>query len=253
MQIVCPTCGEPISSEHINIQRMAAVCPACHTVFQFDPSPSKLKRRKIKQPAQLLAQESENGLKLAFRTNFLLYKNELFLAGVFFSSIFTFLTLMLAVAANSPAKMLLALMFGLISCLLYYGMALVAYNKTHIDISDESITVSRKPLLDFFNPTNTILLSGIESIRYEETAASKEAGYDTPRYTVWAEMVEGHRKVIANNLIEDYAVFITQRLNEQLEANTAPDVSRLTDHEQDESDYDTDALIAYTQRRKGEA
>jgi hypothetical protein len=230
MQLICPHCGEPVSAEHINIQRMAAVCPACHSVFQFEPSDSKTKRRKVKQPQQITSAVTDGHLKIAFRTNFRLDKNEAFLSSAGFSLLFTFITLILvSKSLRNPESAFLTLGFGLLTLVLYYWLALLTYNKTHIEISDEAINVSRKPLPNLLSQTNTVNVSGIEMIRYEETAASKKEGYDTPRYNVWAEMVEGKHKLIVGDVIEDYAVFVSQRLNEFLDVDTAPEVSRLVE------------------------
>ena len=236
MQLICPNCGEPISSEHINIQRMVAVCSHCHTVFQFDPSDSKIKRRKVKRPQHFTLDERDGRVDMAFRTNFRLDKNEAFLSSAGLSAFFTFLTAGLFVNyfANQESALMVA-GFAVVTLLLYYRLALVAYNKTHIEISDESIEVSRKPLPNLLRQPNTISLSGIEKIRYEETPASKQESYDTPRYNVWAEAVDGHRKLIVGDVVEDYAVFISQQLNEMLGLGASPDVSRL---QGDESEAD---------------
>jgi hypothetical protein len=236
MQLKCPNCGEPISSQHINIQQMAAVCPACHTVFQFDPSDSgsKIKRRKVKRPQQVTAYESDNHLHIAFRTNFRLDKNEALLSVAGFSVIFTFITLTLlsqpSVIAKAP---FIPLGFSLITLVLYYLLALVAFNKTHIYINDEQIEVSRKPLPNPLTQPTTITLAGIETTRYEETPVSKKEHYDTPRYNVWAEMVDGNHKLIVGDVIEDYAVFVSQRLNEFLDLDDTPDVAHLLDDVED--------------------
>lgn len=230
MQLICPHCGKPLSAENINIQRMAAVCPACHTVFQFDPSnsDSKIKRRKVKQPSHIISYENDGHLTIAFRTNFRLDQNEAFLFTAGFSAFFTFITIILA---SQSEFALITLGFGLFTLMLYYLLGLVAFNKTHIEISDEEITVSRKPLPNLLTQPNTISLSEIEIVGYEETAASKKDSYDTPRYNVWAERVDGNRKLIVGDVVEDYAVFISQRLNELLDLDSTPDVSRLSDDE----------------------
>jgi hypothetical protein len=232
MQLICPHCGKPVSAENINIQRMAAVCPACHTVFQFDPSESasKTKRRKIKQPPQITSYERDEQVTIAFRTNFRLDKNEAFLSSAGFSVLFTFITIMMMVTGKSDAA-LFSPIFGFFALFFYYVTALVAYNKTYIDISDDQITVTRKPLPNPLTQADTISLAGIESIGYEETAASKKEGYDTPRFNVWAEIVDGKRRLIVGDVVEDYAVFISQRLNELLDVDSELDVSRLSDDE----------------------
>ncbi|MBC8171848.1 MAG: zinc ribbon domain-containing protein [Anaerolineae bacterium] len=251
MQVICPQCGEPVLAENINIQRMAAVCPACHTVFQFDPSvpTSKIKQRKMKQPPQITADETDNGdLKIAFRTNFQLDSNEAVIVSVVFSGILTFMTLIMAAAAAKAP--IFPLGFGFFTLIMYYIVALQVYNQTHIEINDEQITVSRKPLPNVFSQLNTVSLSGIQNIRYEETPASKKEGYDTPRYHVWAEMVDGNRKLIVGDLIEDYAIFVTQRLNEQLNPDTNPDVAHLLDNEAEiEDGQAADELITPSKAR----
>jgi hypothetical protein len=245
MQLICPHCGKPVAAENINIQQMAAVCPACHTVFQFDPSnsDSKIKRRKIKQPPQITSYERDDRLTIAFRTNFRLDQNEAFLASAGFSVLFTFMTIVLASQGQSDSA-IVTLGFGLFTLMLYYLLGLVAFNKTHIEISDEEISVSRKPLPNLLTQPNTISLSGIEIVRYEETAASKKESYDTPRYNVWAERVDGNRKLIVGDVVEDYAVFLAQRLNEELDVDSEPDVSRLSeDDRQADDERATDELI----------
>ncbi len=231
MQLTCPHCGEPIPSENINIQRLAAVCPACNTVFQFDPAESKIKRRKIKQPQPITTDENDGHLNIAFRTNFRLDKSEAFVGSALGGVVFTLLTILfIATTFTKPATLPFAFGFTLVTLFFYYWMALVAFNKTHITVDDEQIRVSRKPLPSFF-PNKSIDLSGIDRVRYEETAASKKEGYDTRRFNVWAEMVDGSPKLIVGDVIEDYAVFLSQRLNEYLDLDATPDVSHLMDEE----------------------
>lgn len=226
MQVTCPQCGTLVESDQINIQQMAAVCPNCHTVFQFAPSASKVKRRKVKQPSQMISDESGGRLTLAFRTNFRLDKNETFISTAVLSAIFTFVTFILFQAGQEAV--FIPVSFGLCALCLYYVLALMVYNKTHIEIEDETLTISRKPLPGLAG-TNTINLGGIESVHFEETPMSKKEGYDTPRYNVWAETVDGSRRLIVSELVEDYAIFVSQRLNEFLAPDT--DVSRLLEEE----------------------
>lgn len=57
MQLHCPNCQTPIPVNHINIERMAAVCPNCAEVFSFadriSTRKSKPTERKFKQPAEV--------------------------------------------------------------------------------------------------------------------------------------------------------------------------------------------------------
>lgn len=233
MQLTCPNCGERIPSENINIQQMTAVCPTCSSVFVFEPPGNKSKRRKVKQPKNLTIRESDEQLSLAFRTNFRLEKNEAFLSTGIFSLIFTFLTAATTGAyIFDDAPFFIPLGFALVTFFLYYLITLMIYNQTHIDINEESIHISRKPISDLANQPRAIHLSGIERIRYAETTPSIREGYDTPRYNVWAEMIDGSRKIIVTDVIDDYAVFLAQRLNEYLDLDSHVDILRLTDSDQ---------------------
>jgi len=244
MQLICPTCGEQVKAENVNVQDMVAVCSACDSVFKFSVTEPKTKRRKVSQPQQLAIRDDET-LHMDFRTNFRLDKHEEFLTFFMVSIALTIMTvLMLGKFLDGELTGLMPLITSAITMALYYRLASITYNKTHIDMDDESIQVSRKPLPNLFDQTRDVNLSGIISIYSEETPQSKKEGYDTPRYHVWAEMADGSRKVIVTDLIDDYAVFITQRLNERLDFEADMDVSRLTDTIQiEQPDYHADETI----------
>lgn len=174
MQVNCPNCGEPIAAENINIQKMAAVCSACSTVFPFEILESKIKRRKVKQPQQLALRDEVDKLEMAFRTNFRLDKNDSFTGSAIVSFVFTLLTITMtggALAGDMP--FIFPVIFGFVTLFAYYALATIVYNKTHIEMDDESIKVSRKPLFDI-RVLHEVSLSGAVAIRCEETAISKK-------------------------------------------------------------------------------
>ena len=231
MQLTCPQCDQPITADHINIQQMVAACPACSSVFQFTLPEPKLKRRKARQPRRLQLDEAE-GLHIAYRTHFRLDKDENFINSGALSVIFTFVTIFMAslyLAGELP--LILPILFGLVALPMYYWLGLIVFNKTHIDMDNISIKVSRQPL-PTIGQTREIDLSGITSISAEETSASKQKEYDTPRYHVWANLSDGNRKLIAADLTEEYAYFIAQTLDEYLQQDT----SRLAIDERGEDD-----------------
>jgi hypothetical protein len=139
---------------------------------------------------------------------------------------------------------ILPLIFAGVSLVLFYYAALVAFNKTHIDLDNTRIRVSRRPLPNPLDQAHDLRLSGITAVRVEETRTSKKEGYDTPRYRVWAETEDGGQKLIVNDVIEDYAQFIAQTLNEYLPAEPAPQLSHLEDDrpEQIADEPDVEAL-----------
>jgi len=230
MQITCPECGETVPADHINIQEMAAVCPACHTVFSFNVPSEKIKRRKVKQPRHMDVRESE-ALDLYFRTNFRLDRSEAFISSAISSLALTVLTVLQIIGVfASDVPPVLPLGFALATLASFYWMALLVYNKTHVAMDADSIRVSREPLPSLLVQAHEINLSGVVAIRCTETVASKQEGYDTPRYRVWAEMADGAHKTIVNDVTDDYGYFIAQRLEERLHAEVTPDTSRLEDN-----------------------
>ena len=225
MQVNCPNCGEKVPAENINIQKMTAVCPACDTVFSFDLPEDKAKRRKVKQPANLSLRDDHEALQIAFRTNFRLERNEAFLTSAVGAFSMTLVSLVMLGLPRMP--FVLPLVFMLLALAFFYGLALIVVNQTHIEMDEDTIKVTRKPIPNPFNQGYEVPLAGVEAIKYEETALSKKEAYDTPRYQVWAQTEDGSRRIIVNDVTEDYAVFITQRLEERLETDAELDISRL--------------------------
>ena len=239
MQLFCPTCGEQVKAESVNVQDMVAVCSACDSVFKFSVAEPKTKRRKVSQPLHLSMRDDDT-LHMAFRTNFRLDKDESFIMSSIMGVAFTIITLLtFGDFLAGDLTGLLPLAFGSVAAFLYYWLGTIVFNKTHIDMDDESIQISRQPLPTIFSQTRDINLSGMVSVYSEETAISKKEAYDTPRYHVWAEMADGNRKIIVADVLDDYAVFIAQRLNQrlELEMETDVDVSRLAEIGQIQHDH----------------
>lgn len=239
-QLTCPNCGTKIPAEKINIQELVAVCPTCDTIFKFTPSEAnKTKRRKVKKPEHLQIEESPQGTRFTFRTNFRLDRSEAVVAGGSLALIFSIISIVLVNQALQGLKdvpiPLLALMIGF-SLSLFYYLALEVYNKTVVTLEDEQIKVARQPLPNPLTQPSVLNLSGVESFIYEETPASIKEAYDTPRFHVWAVLADGSRRVLLKDLVEDYAIFISQELNERLELNHNADVSRLVDELGDEEE-----------------
>jgi hypothetical protein len=230
MQVNCPNCGEKVTADNINIQKMTAVCGACDTVFLVElPVPkTKIKRRKVKQPSNLTLRDAET-LHMAFRTNFRLDQNEAFITSAILGSIPGFVGILMLVVGEGKIPTVIPTAFLTVALVLWYFVALTVVNKTHIEMSDDSITITRKPLPNPFSQVNEVLLDGVEAIRYEETEVSKKEGYDTQRYRVWAQTADGSRRTIVNDVTEAYAVFIAQRLDERLQADGDLDDARLSE------------------------
>jgi hypothetical protein len=233
MQITCPNCGEKIAAGNINIQDKIAVCSACDTVFKFELPEEKAKRRKIKQPQNLVLRDEET-LKMGFRTNFRLDKDEGFVSSSILAG-FSLLIggLLLNQASTGDVPQILPMAFVLFAVLMVYFIGVIAYNHTELEMDDEAIHIRRRPLPSLNNQGQGFQLSGVTSFTAEETPKSMKEAYDTPRYHVWAEMQDGTRKIILADLIEDYAYFVAQTLDERLHSDESLDSSRLEDFAED--------------------
>jgi hypothetical protein len=225
MQVNCPNCGEKVTAENINIQKMTAVCAACDTVFLIDLSEAKdkAKRRKVKPPAKITLHDAET-FHMEFWTNFRLDRNQAFLGSLWGGIGATEFTLLLI---GEGIPIILPVVFVWVALASFYMLALTVVNKTHIEMDDGVIKVTRKPLPNPLDQGYEVSLAGVTAIKYEETAISKKEAYDTPRYRVWAETADGSRRTIVNDVIEDYAVFIAQHLEEHLQTDDDFDVSHL--------------------------
>jgi hypothetical protein len=232
MHVNCPNCGEKVTAENINIQKMTAVCPACDTVFAFDLPEAKAKRRKVKQPAKVNVRDDDT-LQMDFWTNFRLDRSEAFISSLIGGISMIGVGLLILSAEGPPP--IIPMIILLVGLGFFYSLALTVFNKTHIEMDEESIKIARKPLPNPLNQGHEVSLAGVAAIKYEETEVSKKEGYDTPRYRVWAETTDGRRRTIVNDVTEEYAVFIAQRLEERLQMNADPDVSRLEDRADDEA------------------
>ncbi|MGB7338232.1 MAG: hypothetical protein WBC91_05005 [Phototrophicaceae bacterium] len=243
MQLNCPSCGTLIQATDINIQDKIAVCSNCDTVFEFNTSAEKAKRRKVKQPADMRVRDTDT-LTLSFRTNWRLERNQQFIMSAYGTGLGIFVANALGIGylsdGNSVILPIMAVLFAL-AC--FYSLLLTAYNHTEIIMDADKLTITRKPLPTLLNQTQSVSLHGVESIKCAETPISKRENYDTPRYIVWAETIDGNRRTIVTDVVEEYAYFITQKLQENLYEHT--DISHLEDHQDDRehiSYYEDDSI-----------
>ncbi len=220
MHLTCPHCNAAIPANNINVQAMTAVCPSCNAVFRFnapDIEAEKIKRRKIKRPDHLTVQENADHLEMDFRTNFRLDQNGDFLSIAMVTVMFAALTVFLMLSVDRVAGGRFYPVAFAITMFLTYGLGLMVYNRTRIKADDAAVKVSRGPLPNPFVTERKILTEDIVKIRCEETEISKKEHYDTPRYRVVAEMVDGSEKLIVNDMIDDYGFFIANQLQDHVD------------------------------------
>ncbi|MCY4147562.1 MAG: hypothetical protein OXE95_12715 [Chloroflexi bacterium] len=240
MQPVCPQCHQPVEAEQINIQQMVALCLACDSVFELRTGLQRRKARKTQRPPGLQLHD-DDPLIFKFRTNFRLEKNENFVNSAVLSLVFSLLTtLMVGLSLEGEAPIFLAMLFAILAVGAFYWLASIVWNATEIAAADSSLMVSRRPL-PVPASKRVLDLSSVDAIYAEETAASRQDSYDTPRFHVWASETVGRRKLVVADLTEDYATYIASRLDAWLRADDDRSADRLS---LDEADDDAAELAA---------
>ena len=226
MEVKCPRCGTPAIAENINMSQMAALCVKCVSLFPLELAASKRKPRKFKRPAGLRVEHGDE-LRLAFRTNFRLDKNEAFISSAVMSGIFSLVTLLMATLyLEGEMPLMLPLMFMIMSLAGYYALATIAWNSTRIVYDGGRLRVSRGPLPSLTRERE-VGLAAAESVSAEETSASRTNEYDTARFHVWANMRDGSRRLVVADLTEDYAGYIAGQLEARLREAYEADAARL--------------------------
>ena len=214
MQLICPNCQSPITVDLINIQEMTAVCGTCHTVFGFDRPQSKQKQRKLKEPDTFDIRESDDNLHMSYGLTSPWYANENIIGGIIVGLAF----FLFGFVFRDGAKFSPIIPLAIWSVALFSILWTIAFimNRTHINMNDESIDVSRKPISALSSLRKLIDMTNVEAIHIDETAQSKTEGYETPKYRIWAEMSDRRQETILKDLIEPYASVVAQRLQNYL-------------------------------------
>lgn len=218
MQLICPECGHKITADQINIQALTAVCGACHTVFKFDTPTAKRKNRSSEQPTNLKVIQDGERLRLRFRTNFRLDKNANLLLALLLAVTLTIASANLIEEYFTAAgSFILPVLTTLGALAALYQIALIIFNETVIEMDAHQIQHDRQPLPGLSFNKHKLLLDHVASFFAEETSISRKEAYDTPRFHVYARLEDGRSRIVIENLIEEYAVFIAERLNMHLQ------------------------------------
>ncbi len=232
MQPVCPQCQQPVEAKQVNIQQMLALCPACNSIFELRPDLRRRKTRKVQQPTGLQLQDGDP-LIFKFRTNFRLEKNEHFVNSAVMSAVLSLVTiLMIGLTLSGEVTLFMPVFFATMAFATLYWLASIAWNHTEIAASENSLMVSRRPL-PVTSSSRVLDLTDVETFYAEETTASQQEGYDTPRFHVWASETEGGRKLVVGDLTEEYATYIASRLDAWLRESDDRSVDRLSLEEAD--------------------
>lgn len=232
MQLNCPNCAEAVPAEYVNIQELIAICPNCDAVFRVEAPANKVKRRKVKQPEHLTVHDTDH-LHLSYKNNFGQRWHINFGASLFAALALSALT---AVMFNEyridDVPLLIPLFFSLLTLSFLYFALVSDRNHTHVEIKDDVLRTHHEPLLQ--DQVREVNILGVRTVHCEETPESKASHSPLPRYNVWLETENGSRRNVVNNLPEDYAYFITQRIEAYLHLDEeAIDSSHLQDTVED--------------------
>ncbi|GAB4530483.1 MAG: hypothetical protein OHK0046_51060 [Anaerolineae bacterium] len=193
-----------------------------------------------------MTHEGDKRLEMAFHTNTHLMQNESFISALIGAGVFTLVVIVSTGAfINNGESVWLPLIFGALAVLTYYWLLLIAFNKTHIVVDEDSIYTQRRPIPDPLTEHADIALSQVVRVYYEETPTSRQETYATPRYHVWVERTDGNRQVILRDMVGDYAAFIVQGLEAYLHPDPMGEASPFVDDDfmSDDThltDYDVD-------------
>ncbi len=229
MRLHCPSCGESVPAERINIQQLVAVCPACDTVFNFQETvlTAGARPRKFKQPDRLHVEESEGRLELRYRWVFGAEEQK----GLLVCLTLTFVPLVMTLATfKGGAPWLFSLLFLIAA--LYFALLGVAslVNATRISADEETIRLSRGPLPllapgeDWWYGERILSRADVVRVTCEQTTESRQKRGIARYYHVCLELADGDTVVWLKALPRDYAFYIAQRLEEFL-YGAAPDAA----------------------------
>lgn len=228
MHLVCPECGETIPANNINVQKLIAVCPACAAVFPFDLPHDHPKRRKVKPPQDMRIDEDDDRLHLVFHTGTSLEQNQTTAALFLMTLLAALLTVLLGMsygtALTGTGGLLLVLGAGFFTLSFAYGVLLGLLNRTHVDVTRETIHVAHRPF-PALHQHESVAVSDVQRIVCERIVTVTP---DTPKYRVQAELTDGSPHMIVNGVTERYAYFVAQCIQQHLD-ETLPDIARLCD------------------------
>jgi hypothetical protein len=229
-RVNCPTCQTAIPAEQINIQQTLAVCPNCHQVFDFkdqlvgaaSAEDEKAKRRKVKQPEDILMENTAEGLDITYRWTMTSDdpRNKFFAIGAVLLGIGLFMVF--GAAGAFPLALLIGLpvmLFGF-----HYFIA-SSLNHTRFEMRPTTLRVSTAPVPYYgFYPTKELALDrvarfGTRLSKWSDANANSQWRF----YDVVAYLHDGTEIDLLIHMQEAYTLFIAQELNAELHGASVAD------------------------------
>jgi hypothetical protein len=231
-RVNCPTCQTAIPAEQINIQQTLAVCPNCHQVFDFkdqlvgaaSAEDEKAKRRKVKQPEDILMENTAEGLDITYRWTMTSDdpRNKFFAIGAVLLGIGLFMVF------GATGALPLALLIGLPVMLFgFHYFIASSLNHTRFEMRPTTLRVSTAPVPYYgFYPTKELALDrvarfGTRLSKWSDANANSQWRF----YDVVAYLHDGTEIDLLVHMQEAYTLFIAQELNAELHAPSVEDAA----------------------------
>ena len=233
MELKCTNCGSIILAENINIQKTLAVCAECNHVFDFSNMmlARKAKKRPPKKPERLHVQDVGEQLKLSYRLA--LSPGAKF--GFLMCTIGSIIVPILLISASNepiPPKTSFFLFFGMIMLAFWYTMAVFLTTKTDIIAAEDALIVKTGPLPFPIKDDKIVDRHDINRVFSKETM---EWPPGMPSHNVCMELSDGQEKSLVTALPQEYAFYITRKLDDYLQSGEEVDVIESGDEFYDDS------------------
>lgn len=144
--ILCPSCGEAVDVEDLNLERLLARCHGCNKVFSWaDQVPPTSARPLVARPATIEVREGTGRLTLVrrWRRRALLWPTAI---GLAFGAGVGAMVLASARDPHAPAPVAVVAVFTAVVACGLYGIAAGWINRTWVDVSGGFLTVRHGPL-----------------------------------------------------------------------------------------------------------
>jgi hypothetical protein len=233
----CPNCDYAVPSEHINIDRMVAVCPTCDTIFRFggggdemtaipitDTSAgasqsSRIAKPKGKRKARKLRSSSRIKVYDDTVTGGIEIHQRHWNSGAIFLTFFVifwdgFLIMWYTIAFRTGEWVMAAFasIHALVGVVLTYWLLSSYLNKTRIAITSEQVKVTTSPV--FVHAPRTFDSESIDQVYVRRTNYQVNGSY---HYEVMVSLFgEGNRKLSGGFQEYEDAAYIEQEVEAYL-------------------------------------
>ncbi len=223
MQLQCPQCNSDIHSDDIHLEKMAAKCKDCHSVFKFEKEllVEHPMRPEVFLPKgmEILKLRSELELQVSWRS-------VLQTGLVFFAIFWNIIVLPFAIFAILSGQIIMILGLSLhlaVGIGLIYYIITAIFNTTFITVDNHRLHIEHRPLRVPFYPNQDFPAQEIDQIYVNKYVKSKTNGRPDYAYGVEAIMKDkNHVRLVGGLQYADQALYIEQEVESFLGIRDRP-------------------------------